>query len=619
MKVRETTTRQGSVMTNLQDYADWQNLPSMFFKQAEKYGDAPFLWTKDGETDEFVPTSWNDAADQVRALARSLYKIGVRPGDRVLLVSENRTEWGIADLAIMCVGALTVPAYTTNTERDHLHAIEDSGAGIAIISTKKLAQPFLHAALDSGRCRHAIMMEDWGQSFVGDITITRWEDMISQGRGLTDDVDAWVANIERDQLACLIYTSGTGGAPKGVMLSHGAILSNCMGAFDIIETLGIEEEVFLSFLPLSHSYEHTAGLYFPMSIGAQIYYAESLDRLAANLAEVRPTIMTAVPRLYEMLYQRMSRMVEKEGGFKQKLFNLTLKLGRKTYEKQSLSLIEKIQNFVCEILLRRKLRQRFGGRIKAMVSGGGPLNYELGVLFVSCGIRILQGYGQTEFAPVVSCNRAENNKLRTVGPPMVGAEAKIADDGEILLRGESMMKGYWNLPEVTAATIIDGWLHTGDIGKFDEEGSLVITDRKKDIIVNSGGDNISPQRIEGLLTLETEISQAMVYGDDKPYLVAVLWPDEDFMREFAKENGIENNIDLLGENEEFRKKIRTAVDHVNRRLSTIEKVRSFTFAESPFSIDNEMLTPSMKIRRHKIKAAYGQALDALYQRKRGGQ
>ncbi|AJD53050.1 long-chain acyl-CoA synthetase [Thalassospira xiamenensis M-5 = DSM 17429] len=606
-------------MTNLQDYADWQNLPSMFFKQAEKYGDSPFLWTKDGETDEFVPTSWNDAADQVRALARSLYKIGVRPGDRVLLVSENRTEWSIADLAIMCVGALTVPAYTTNTERDHLHAIEDSGAGIAIISTKKLAQPFLHAALDSGRCRHAIMMEDWGQSFVGDITITRWEDMISQGRGLTDDIDAWVANIERDQLACLIYTSGTGGAPKGVMLSHGAILSNCMGAFDIIETLGIEEEVFLSFLPLSHSYEHTAGLYFPMSIGAQIYYAESLDRLAANLAEVRPTIMTAVPRLYEMLYQRMSRMVEKEGGFKQKLFNLTLKLGRKTYEKQPLSLIEKIQNFVCEILLRRKLRQRFGGRIKAMVSGGGPLNYELGVLFVSCGIRILQGYGQTEFAPVVSCNRAENNKLRTVGPPMVGAEAKIADDGEILLRGESMMKGYWNLPEVTAATIIDGWLHTGDIGKFDEEGSLVITDRKKDIIVNSGGDNISPQRIEGLLTLETEISQAMVYGDDKPYLVAVLWPDEDFMREFAKENGIENNIDLLGENEEFRKKIRTAVDHVNRRLSTIEKVRSFTFAESPFSIDNEMLTPSMKIRRHKIKAAYGQALDALYQRKRGGQ
>ncbi len=606
-------------MTNLQDYADWQNLPSMFFKQAEKYGDAPFLWTKDGETDEFVPTSWNDAADQVRALARSLYKTGVRPGDRVLLVSENRTEWGIADLAIMCVGALTVPAYTTNTERDHLHAIEDSGAGIAIISTKKLAQPFLHAALDSGRCRHAIMMEDWGQSFVGDITITRWEDMISQGRGLTDDIDAWVANIERDQLACLIYTSGTGGAPKGVMLSHGAILSNCMGAFDIIETLGIEEEVFLSFLPLSHSYEHTAGLYFPMSIGAQVYYAESLDKLAANLAEVRPTIMTAVPRLYEMLYQRMSRMVEKEGGFKQKLFNLTLKLGRKTYEKEPLSLIEKIQNFVCEILLRRKLRQRFGGRIKAMVSGGGPLNYELGVLFVSCGIRILQGYGQTEFAPVVSCNRAENNKLRTVGPPMVGAEAKIADDGEILLRGESMMKGYWNLPEVTAATIIDGWLHTGDIGKFDEEGSLVITDRKKDIIVNSGGDNISPQRIEGLLTLETEISQAMVYGDDKPYLVAVLWPDEDFMREFAKENGIENNIDALGENEEFRKKIRAAVDHVNGRLSTIEKVRSFTFAESPFSIDNEMLTPSMKIRRHKIRAAYVAALDALYQRKRGGQ
>ncbi|WP_412775665.1 AMP-dependent synthetase/ligase [Thalassospira lucentensis] len=606
-------------MTSLQDYANWQNLPSMFFEKAQTYGDAPFLWTKDSETGEFVATSWAEAADQVRALARSLYDIGVRSGDRVLLVSENRTEWGIADLAVMCVGAMTVPAYTTNTERDHLHAIEDSGAAIAIISTKKLAQPFLHAALDSGRCRHAIMMEEWGQSFVGDITITRWSDVIAKGRGLAHDIDEWVANIKRDDLACLIYTSGTGGAPKGVMLSHGAIISNCMGAFDIIETLGIEEEVFLSFLPLSHSYEHTAGLYFPISIGAQIYYAEGIDKLAANLTEVQPTIMTAVPRLYEMLYQRMSRMVEKEGGIKQKLFELTLRLGRKTYEGEHLGLIEKLQNFACEILLRRKLRQRFGGRIKAMVSGGGPLNYELGVLFVSCGIRILQGYGQTEFAPVVSCNRAENNKLRTVGPPMVGAEVRIADDGEILLRGESMMKGYWNLPDVTAATIVDGWVQTGDIGKFDEQGSLMITDRKKDIIVNSGGDNISPQRIEGLMTLETEISQAMVYGDDKPYLVAVIWPDEDFMREFARDNSINNDIDELSQNDTFRKIIRSAIDRVNTRLSTIEKVRSFMFAEAAFGIDNEMLTPSMKIRRHKIRDAYGQQLDGLYQRKRKGQ
>jgi len=326
-----------------------------------------------------------------------------------------------------------------------------------------------------------------------------------------------------------------------------------------------------------------------------------------------------VPRLYEMLYQRMSRMVEKEGGVKQKLFDLTLRLGRKNYEGEPLSLVEKSQNFACELLLRRKLRQRFGGRIKAMVSGGGPLNYELGVLFVSCGIRILQGYGQTEFAPVVSCNRAENNKLRTVGPPMVGAEVKIAPDGEILLRGESMMKGYWNLPDVTAATIIDGWLHTGDIGQFDEQGSLMITDRKKDIIVNSGGDNISPQRIEGLMTLETEISQAMVSGDAMPYLVAVLWPDEDFMREFARDHSIDNNIEELAKNDEFRKIIRAAIDRVNTRLSTIEKVRSFMFAETPFGIDNEMLTPSMKIRRHKIREAYGKQLDGLYQRKRKGQ
>jgi long-chain acyl-CoA synthetase len=605
-------------MTNLQDYANWQNLPSMFFELADRYHDRPFLWTKDSTKDEFVPTSWREAADQVRFLARYLYKIGVRPGDRVILLSENRTEWGIADLAIMCVGALTAPAYVTNTERDHLHVIEDSGATVAIISTKKLAQPFLHGALDSGRCRHAITIEDWGQSFVGDITISSWQDAIAQGTTLEDDVAAWVAGIKRNDTACLIYTSGTGGSPKGVMLSHGALLSNCAGAYDIIDTLGIDNEVFLSFLPLSHSYEHTAGLYFAMSIGAQIYYAESLDKLAANMAEVRPTIMTAVPRLYEMLYQRLSRTLEKEGGFKLKLFQLTLKLGRKTYEGQRLNPIEWIQNLVCELLLRRKLRQRFGGRLKAMVSGGGPLNYELGVLFLSCGLRILQGYGQTEFGPVVSCNRAENNKLRTVGPPMLGVEVKIAEDGEILLRGESMMKGYWNLPDVTAAAIIDGWLHTGDVGKLDDQGSLMITDRKKDIIVNSGGDNISPQRIEGLLTLETDIAQAMVYGDDKPYLVAVLWPDEDAMREFAKEQGIDRDIETLAANEEFRKRIRKAIDTVNRRLSTIEKVRSFIFADAPFSIDNEMLTPSMKIRRHKIREAYRERLDALYHRKRSG-
>ncbi|WP_339779567.1 AMP-binding protein [uncultured Thalassospira sp.] len=603
-------------MTKLQDYANWQNLPMMFFDMARQHGDKPLWWTKSSESGKFVSISWREAAHQVRALARALYNSGVRPGDRVILLSENRTEWGIADLAIMCVGAFTAPAYSTNTERDHLHIIEDSGASLAIISTKKLAQPFLHGALDSGRCRHAIIIEDWGQSFVGGISISRWSDMIATGSALDDDVDAWVANIKRDDTACLIYTSGTGGAPKGVMLSHGAIINNCAGAFDIIEALGINDEVFLSFLPLSHSYEHTAGLYFPISLGAQIYYAESLDKLAANMAEVRPTIMTAVPRLYEMLYQRLSRTLEKEGGFKLKLFNLTLRLGRKKYEGTRLNPVEWVQNLVCELLLRRKLRQRFGGRLKAMVSGGGPLNYELGVLFVSCGLRILQGYGQTEFSPVVSCNRAENNKLRTVGPPMLGVECKIADDGEILLRGESIMTGYWNLPETTAQTIIDGWLHTGDIGQLDDEGSLMITDRKKDIIVNSGGDNISPQRIEGLLTLETDIAQAMIYGDNQPYLVAILWPEEDMMRDFARTHKLENRIETLSENEEFRKIIRKAVDRVNTRLSTIEKVRSFTFADGAFSIENEMLTPSMKIRRHKIRAAYEQRLISLYQRKR---
>ena len=583
--------------TRFEDYAAWPNLVAMMLTKAKEGGSAPVLWTKTGA--DFVPTSWDQLRDRVLKLAGALKAGGVKPGDRVILLSESRSEWAIADFAIMAAGAITVPAYTTNTERDHSHVLTDSAASFALVPNDKLAARFLRVADTVGLCKNVISFDPLTLDIPPGITVRDLPEVLADS-GIPPLSEEDINAIGRSDTACLIYTSGTGGAPKGVMLSHGAILSNCAGAFDICRHVDIGHEIFLSFLPLCHSYEHTVGLMFPISIGAEIYYAQGLDKLAANLAEVRPTIMTAVPRLYEMLYQKINRALEAQGGLKLALFTKTKELGRKNYEGTPLSLIECVINFICEKAVRAKLRMRFGGRLKAFVSGGGPLHYELGLLFVSSGLPILQGYGQTEFAPVASCNVPQNNKLHTVGAPMAGAEVRIAKDGEILLRGESMMTGYWNKPEETAKTIVDGWLHTGDIGHLDEDGMLVITDRKKDIIVNTGGDNISPQKVEGLLTLEPEISQAMVYGDKKPHLVALLVADEETVKQYA------------GQGDALQKALRDTVDRVNKNLSSIEKVRRFEVAAEGFSIDNEMLTPSMKIRRHMIKAKYGDALEALY-------
>jgi long-chain acyl-CoA synthetase len=406
------------------------------------------------------------------------------------------------------------------------------------------------------------------------------------------------------------------------MLSHGAILRNCTGAYHLFSDdgmLDLNQEAFLSFLPLSHSYEHTAGLHFPLTIGAEIYYAEGIDKLSANMAEVHPTIMTAVPRLYESMHQRIISGVERKGGLSEKLFKKTVALGIKRYEHgaASLSLIEKIQDRVLEKLVRAKVAERFGGRLKAFVSGGAPLNYDVGVFFLALGVRLLQGYGQTETAPVVSANPPRKIKIDTVGPAFPDVEVKIAEDGEILVRGELNMQGYWNAPELTAETLRDGWVHTGDIGVLDEDGYIKITDRKKDIIVNSGGDNVSPQRVEGILVFEPELSQAMVYGDKRPHLVAVLVPDEAFISSWAKENDRKADLSELSDSEKFHARLREAIDRANARLSPLEQVRRFIVAEEGFTTENSLMTPSLKIRRHEIRKIYGERLEALYGRKRG--
>ena len=574
----------------------FDNLVSLFLRRAAEKGDAPFLWAKrDGE---WRPISWGDAARQVASLAASFKRIGLVPGDRVALVSENRPEWLISDLAIMAAGCVTVPTYTTNTERDHAHILGNSGARAVIVSNQKLAKNLIPAVITSSECHHVIGMEAIRSGQLPDwVNCHDWHEMASADAGI-EALKEEIAGIQRSDLACIIYTSGTGGAPRGVRQHHGAILHNLEGATDIISTdFGWDDEVFLSFLPASHAYEHMGGQMFPIALAAQIYYAESLEKLAANIEEVQPTIMVVVPRLFEMLRARILKSVEAQGGLSKYLLHRALKIGGDKYRGR-VKPWDLPMDGVLSLTLRRKIRQRFGGRQKAWVSGGAPLNPEVGVFFQSLGITFLQGYGQTEAAPLISCNRPKVGiRLETVGPPVRNCEVRIAEDGEIMVRGENVMHGYWRNPDETARVLKDGWLATGDVGHFDRKGRIVITDRKKDILVNDKGDNVSPQRIEGMLTLHSEIAQAMVYGDRRPHLVALLVPDP----EIAKAPDV-------------RQRLQAAVDRVNADLSVIERIRRFILADEAFTIENEQLTPSLKIRRHVISKAYGDRLDALYKR-----
>jgi long-chain acyl-CoA synthetase len=572
----------------------WANLATMFFENAERLGDKPFLWSKhDGR---YQPISGTDTANRVSAISASLKSQGIQPGDRVALVSENRPEWLISDIAIMAIGAIAVPAYVTNTEADHHHILSDSGAAAAIVSTSRLAKNLLAAAQRSDDIKFVIAMETPDQAEVGDLAILSWEQCLRADGA--EDIPGHAAQWSDEDTACIIYTSGTGGQPKGVMLSHRTQFHNVLGAKDALADMGLGEEVFLSFLPLSHSYEHMAGQFFPISIGAQIYYAEGIEALGANMIEARPTIMTAVPRLYETMHQRITLGVRKAGGVKEKMFAGALELGTKKYHNNGrLGPIERVKDTVLDKLVRDKVRGRFGGRLKALVSGGAPLNPDIGIFFTALGLRLLQGYGQTETAPVISVNRPSGPKMHTVGPPLLNTDVRIAEDGEILTRGDLIMKGYWGNDDATREVIRDGWAHTGDIGHIDAHGHLIITDRKKDIIVNSGGDNVAPQRVEGLISLEPEIAQALVFGDKRPHLVAVLVPDDVWLRE--------QDGDLL-------KALQSVIERVNQQLSTIEKVRRFVVADAPFTIENEQMTPTMKVRRHVVNEVYGDRLRALY-------
>ena len=593
------------------NFDEFNSVVKIFDKQSSMLQDQPYLWRK--IDDKYSSLSWKEVRNNVEIFSTALKNLGILAGDRVVIVSENRPEWQIADLSIMAVGAISVPAYTTSTTNDYEYIIKHSGARCIIVSNHDLANKVLPAVLNSHMCQTVIKINDDNKNYDVPITVLSWNSLINENNNNVLQLTESINNHKRTDTACIIYTSGTGGNPKGVMLSHGAMLANCTGCKYLLEDIvsSLKEIRFLSWLPLSHSYEHTITFYM-IGIGSQIYYAEGIEKLLVNMAEARPHFMTAVPRFYDSLHARISQGLKKQSKVSQFFFKETLRLGKKTYFNEPLSFFEKKFNGLLNKIVRKKVNKRFGGSLKALVSGGAALNFEVGLYLSALGLPLLQGYGQTETAPVVSANPPNKIKLDTVGPVFKGTKVKIAEDGEILVSGENVMNGYWNDPKATSSTLINGWIHTGDIGELDEEGYLKITDRKKDIIVNAGGDNISPSRVEEKLNIEPEIAQSMMYGDFKNYLVAILVPDRDYTQEWAKDHHKEFNIKKLNQDSDFIKMIKTTTERVNKKLSQIEQVRKFLLIDEEFTVENNMMTPTLKVRRFKVKEKYQNQLEALY-------
>jgi long-chain acyl-CoA synthetase len=545
------------------------------------------------ETDIFLESlrepkqkfSWSEVYVNILKVSKEISKY-IKKGDRCLLISENRPEWMIADLSIMLSGGITVPAYTTYTERDYEYIIDDCKPSIIFVSDKTQYEKIKNIIPKKKFIKKIILFDVIDNN--NDLDIDIHEIFKSENYKNKNFLDL---DIKRKDVACIIYTSGTQGNPKGVILSHGGILNNCEGSCNLLKPIISNQPTFLTWLPLSHSYEHTVQ-FVQMAVGAKVYYAESIEKLIKNMNECCPEIMTAVPRFYQNLYQKINVTFNKSTGIKKFLVNETVRLGKKKLIKEKLFFKEKLLNNICEKLVRKKIKQQFGGNLKAFVSGGGALDREVGSFLNAIGLPTLQGYGLTETSPVVSCNPIDDIRVETVGPPFKGNLVKIAEDGEILIKGENVMLGYWNNEEETKKVLKDGWLYTGDIGEF-VNNYLKITDRKKDIIITPGGDNISPVKIESYLTKINFIEQSLVYGDNKPYLISliVLSPDQ---------------------KDTSNEKIKEEINKMNQNLSKIEKVKKFFVIKEQFTIENGMMTPTLKLKRYKIIKKYQTKFEQLY-------
>ena len=499
----------------------------------------------------------------------------IKKGDRIFLLSNNRVEWVEFDLAIMMVGGITVPSFVTNNRTDNEYIIKDSKPKFIILeneSVYKKNENFLNKLINK------IIFIDSTQNFMD------YEKIISKKSRKIKKI-----KVSKNDISSIIYTSGTTGNPKGVVLTHKSIMHNLIGASELISDFNLKNERFISFLPLSHSYERMAGLYFPILIGAEIYFCSSTDKLLTEIKEVKPTILSAVPRLYENIFTKIKSQVKKSNFIISNLLKKSF-LNIET-ETKKINFIEKLLiMFFLRFILKRKVLGIFGNKIKVLISGGAALNPTVGFFFKKLGISLLQGYGQTEASPLISCNRKNNNNPNTVGRAVKNVNVKISNYGEILVSGDNLMLGYWKQKKLTNQTIKNGWLHTGDLGKIDDEGRIIITGRKKELIVTSGGENISSQRIENMFLNFEEISHAIIFGDGKPFLIALIRVSDEH-----------KNVNL-----------KRLIENLNKNLNTIEKIRKFILMDIEPTYENGLMTQTMKIKKEKVFLRYKNQIDSLY-------
>jgi len=588
----------------------------MFFARANKYGNRCALRHKSGG--RYSDISWSEFEGKVKDLAFGLITLGLKPGEKVALLSENRPEWAYSDLAVLSLGCADVPLYPTDVPHQMEYIIRDSDSVIAIVSTAAQLDKILSVSARLPSLRKIIVMDPDGRAKRPDVV--SFAGLLEAGSAAAADArmdfESRLQSSKKEDLASIVYTSGTTGQAKGVCLTHDNFLSNCRSSLDVLPFN--EDDVCLSFLPLSHVFERMASYYFTLMIGGTIAYAENMESVGRNLKEVRPTYACAAPRFYEKLHAGIMEKASQASPSKQKALERALNTA-KEHSRAKLNNLETgpalwLKYQFARIFVFRRINEAVGGRIRFFISGSAPLSKELAEFFYSVGIFIFEGYGLTETSPVVTVNTFRALRYGSVGRPIKDVEVKTASDGEILIKGPSVMKGYYKNEKATAESIDpEGWLHTGDIGYFDAEGFLYITDRKKDIIITAGGKNIAPQNVENLLKSDSYIQEVVVHGDRRPYLTALIVPDFNAMKGLALRLGIPYTSvpELIGHPrvQEFLSK---RIEEKQGELANYEKIKKFRLLDRGLTIEEGEITPTLKVKRRVVAEKYKEVFDEMY-------
>ncbi len=548
------------------------NLTDIFEYYKKKFPEKKILFKKNG--DQWQGKTFQKIGLDITKILSSLKTLGIKKKDRVFLLSSNRIEWVEFDIAIMQLGGITVPSFVTNNSSDNNYIIKDCSPKVIVLENEKIYE------------KNKSFLKNFNQSKI--IIIEKSDKFLDYSSIISrKTVKLFLPKLMRNEISTIIYTSGTSGNPKGVVLSHKALLHNLFAALEIIKEFNIHDERFISFLPLSHSYERMAGLYFPLLIGAEIFFCSSLDKLMKEIKEVKPSIFSGVPRLFENIFKKIKGQIKDSGKIKKLILSIIFNY---VEDKNNSKFNDMLGKFLTKIFLEKKIKKTMGGNIKALISGGAALNPQIGHFFNKVGFILLQGYGQTEAAPLISCNTRKFNDPKTVGFPVKDVKIKISKDNEILVMGNNVMDGYWGNKKLTNQTLKKNWLHTGDLGYFDKIGRLIINGRKKDLIVTSGGDNISVQKIENMLTEKIGIINAVIFGDNRPFLIALIFIERD--------------------TEEIS--VKHIIEKINKSLNSFEKIRKFIIFKEKLSYENGFLTQTQKIKRKQVFENYKKEIDTLY-------